>query len=299
MKKAFTLVELLLVMMILGTIITLVITNQRILNYKRIYTGYQRKATEDVTNAANLVLYRNPSMKNFGKLIEGSNWKNVVSSPNFYSSDCSKTAKSAERCVRAFFKTVMKGKECDSPSACIGTSFHTCETAYKKDTGCPASSRFGGIPIGDTASSVGLKMKNGEVVMFQEAVSGHCDESTIPCFIVYVDMNGAKGPNLYGQDRYRYYVYKNDVVQNTTADVAYVNPNGLNEEEGKVLEDMQMLNTQCVAAADTASPQCKDFIQCFNKYSFAAKSQVYKCKCKCKSANTSFCVQAIDSSKCE
>ncbi len=284
MKKAFTLVELLLVMMILGTIIMLVITNQRILNYKRIYTGYQRKATEDVTNAANLVLYRNPSMKNFGKLIEGDNWKNVVSSPNFYSSDCSTTATSAEKCVRAFFKTAMKGKECDSPSDCIGTSFHTCETAYNKASGCTNFLNFSGTPINDTNNSVGLKMKNGEVVMFQQVGPQSCVGDN-PCFIVYVDMNGAKGPNLYGQDRYRYYVYKNDVVQNTTADVAYVNPNGLDEEDTKTLEEMQILNTKCVTST---REECKYFIQCFNKYSFAAKSQVKKCKGEYGSASSLF-----------
>ncbi len=336
MKKAFTLIELLLVMMILGTILGMVL-HKKIINYKKVYNGYQKKATEDVINATNLVFYRYPSLRNFETLIDGPNWNQKINNANL-NSGCRNVGTTPDTCIRAFYKSALKGKECDTLADCrLNINFHTCENTYAEYNAMPSATPYVSNDCNDTdiegnpnsklsypnpnfdsniavdpvnnplliswnQPSMGIRMKNGEVIMFS-VKNAICNADNPDCFMVFVDMNGAKGPNLYGQDRYRFFVdYQNNVKHEDNSDLAYINPNGLSDEEVKILDEMRNLAVVCNAkkSSDTGYTVCQNFLSCYNKYpaDVLAKSQVEACQCKCYAAGGQEHCKENDS-KCE
>lgn len=322
MKKAFTLVELLLVMMILGTILGLIL-NTKLVNYRRVYMGYQKKATEDVTSAVNLVLYRYPSLKNFSGLVGTTDWATTITNANLTANeDCGVPGKSTpDSCIRAFFKSAIKGTPCNSAVECkIGVNFHTCQYSYAPlknmpqayatnvcgNDGKPADAAANGkltYSVTDNTTwespNIGMRMKNGEVIMFKAGPTSCDDTGDKHCFMIFVDMNGAKGPNIYGQDRYRFFVDSTNVIHDDSTDIAYVNPNGLSDEEQAIYDEMRNINTACTAAGSSMSNECKRFNICYNKYWVIPKSLVEKCHCTCNSAGgTTKCKANDPDNKC-
>ena len=300
MKKGFTLVELLLVMMVLGAIIMIVVTNQNILNYKRIYNSYQKKATEDVLNATNLIRYQFPDLRSFADITSRFNVVGNNPAGNPLVPGCGAGAV-VNTCIRGFFQTAIRGGTvCDSAdnnpnNRCKeGRVFHTCaatnianlENGVYDNNACGNNNFLtfnNGIAMGAPGAinvsvnnnpTIGLRMKNGEVIMF-ESVSGNCDDSNIPCFIVFVDMNGSKSPNIYGQDRYRFFVYRNNVVHDDSNDVAYVNDKSLTDAERTILRSMRQANLNCTGPG--ANADCQAFTRCFKGHAYSAKSQVTSC----------------------
>ncbi len=282
MKKGFTLIELLLVMSILGAIIMLVIRHQTILNYKTIYAGYEKKATEDVINAANLVLIKNPGLKNFSAIANDYDKINVASLTGCGSGG----GQTAGSCARDFFKTAIRGNNCDSLEACKigGVQFSTCKSLGStkapddepgnidcRNTLNPSAMKYSDV----NSPTKGIRMKNGEVIMFSEAglKITTCNDSTIPCLFAYVDMNGKKDPNTNGQDRYRFKIYKNHVERDDAVDIVYVNTNALTIDEKQIWDQMSLLYLQNKDANNV-------FTQCFKSNQWSAKATVSACKAK-------------------
>ena len=278
MKKGFTLVELLLVMSILGVIIMIVIRHQTILNYRNIYAGYEKKATEDVVHATNLVMIKNPALSSYIDIAKNGT---AINTP----ADC---ASGELQCLRAFFSTVIKGNPCGNAgeAACTtGEAFNVCSRLGDDKAGdesgngsCRGGNKYqkpNGTDL--TAPSIGLRMKNGEIIMFGDGTDETNTDCTtdpnVPCFFIYVDMNGKKGPNTYKQDRYRFKLYKDYVALDDSVDVPYFNIYAMTPEEQQCFSEIEAK----YLSIRHSSPN-DDLVTCFNAAQPITKNIMNKCK---------------------
>ena len=196
--NAFTFVELLMVMLILGIIITLTMPLlQNIKDDREIYRSYMKKAIHDVTDATSLVFLREKYLTDFT-----ANSLNKLCS--IY--DCTNAGSKYENCsvggscanstgLRAIYNLLaVPGAEC---TVAGGAGVEKC---FADATAMPD----------DATSLPGIKVGNKTVMQFQYNPDPPANPTTFG--FIYIDVNGNKKPNIPCQDRYRFIIFADRVA---------------------------------------------------------------------------------------
>ncbi|MCR4880712.1 MAG: prepilin-type N-terminal cleavage/methylation domain-containing protein [bacterium] len=217
-KKAFTFVELLLVMLVLGIIISLTLPIiKNIKDDEDIYRSYMKKANQDITDAMSMIFIREPNFTGFEmfeapagsydndlvKQFFGTNIKNVQlrnafnKGLNTFECGVCTDADSSE-CAKLIVKNAAGYDE--ERMQCAAVSFQAQKTALANN-------------IADNQPGLILAGKPIFVFQYQYFEKNDALNRPEPIYgFVYVDMNKDKGPNELCKDRYRFIIYNDRVA---------------------------------------------------------------------------------------
>lgn len=203
--KAFTFVELLLVMLVLGIIISLTLPIvKNIKDDGDIYRAYMKKANQDVTDAINMIFIKEPVFTGFHMFED-----NPGSLTKFYNAagdaanDPNKT-----KWLRNAFNTGLNTQECKDCKDSANKS--TCST----DGNCTAIDfqNAAGVAQGVTAKP-GLVLNGKPIWLFSYGVDNNYGGTGETIYgRIYVDMNKEKAPNTLCKDRYIFVIYNDRVA---------------------------------------------------------------------------------------
>ncbi|MCQ2958154.1 MAG: prepilin-type N-terminal cleavage/methylation domain-containing protein [Candidatus Gastranaerophilales bacterium] len=197
-EKAFTFVELLMVMLILGIIITLTMPLlNNLKNDEDIYRAYMKKAIHDVTDATNMVFIRERYLTDFSenslnKLCSIYGCTNLADKYHDCNADCS-----SHQGLRAVYNLLAV------PGAvCYGIGEDDCFSA-----GITPMVQDGGNNL------PGIKNGSKSVMQFLYNPQDTNGDGVIDTFgEIYFDVNGNKAPNQLCQDRYKFIIYLDKVA---------------------------------------------------------------------------------------
>lgn len=224
MKKAFTFVELLLVMLVLGIIISLTLPIIKgIKDDKDIYRAYMKKANQDVTDAVNMISIKENKFRGFEMVkgaFEGNDRLRSTLTPAYID-----TAPGHEtRCntLRNLFNVGLDTYECGT---CRDVASNNCykDTDNKVLPCITTDFSRNNVNEGITGQP-GLVIGGKPVLVFLYSYDdgtgaarvGTRGTATDPIYgYVYVDMNKDKGPNEYCKDRYKFIIYNDRVAMET------------------------------------------------------------------------------------
>ncbi len=203
--KGFNFVELMLVMVVLGVIITL--TMPLLKNIKDdddIYRAYMKKANQDITDTISMSLIKNRAFTGFDKLGKIS----YITGASGYTADSTG--------IRTAIETAINGTQC------------TGYSANNSDTSCVDNENKLIFKKGETVidtlenSTPGILLAGKSVMLFVYEHTDVADDSTEneeSFGYIYIDMNGNKSPNELCKDRYKFQLYKDRAVM-TDCDLA-------------------------------------------------------------------------------
>ena len=197
--KAFTFVELLLVMLILGIIISLTLPIvKNIKDDGDIYRAYMKKANQDVTDAINMIFIKVPDFTGFQSVKDG-----ITASY-----DARFTASNAG--LRYAFN---KGLNTQSCKDCNEANPSECAT----NSDCTTHDFYVGNTAQGVASNPGLVLNGKPIWLFKwDCPTGAAcptdDANETYYGHIYVDMNKDKSPNKLCEDRFIFVVYNDRVA---------------------------------------------------------------------------------------
>ena len=199
--KGFNFVELMLVMVVLGVIITLTLPLlKNIKDDDDIHRAYMRKANQDVTDALAMSLIKNRYVRDISRL--GKINTNFTNSTYLNAGETTPTALG----MRYLFNTAIAGAEC-------GTTSGDIKIKTYEDADCLSNFVFktedGSTSVTLTDETPGIVLPGNAVMLFDDSV---IDEVNGIYGHIYVDMNGNKAPNTLCKDRYRFILYKDRVA---------------------------------------------------------------------------------------
>ena len=201
--NAFTFVELLMVMLILGIIITLTMPLlQNIKNDDELYRSYMKKAIHDVTDATSLVFLREKYLIDFGSLNNLCSIYGCNAGSKYERCSAFGTCANATGLRSVYNLLAVPGTEC---TAAGGGGVEKC---FTDATAMPD----------DETSLPGIKVGNKTVMQFEYAPNLGATPPTYGN--IYIDVNGNKKPNKPCQDRYKFIIYSDRVVMDTAGDYA-------------------------------------------------------------------------------
>ena len=190
--KAFNFVELMMVMLILGIVITL--TMPLIKNIKEdddIYRSYMKKANQEVIDAFTMGMLRNPSVRDMS----------VIPSAELPTSETANCQK-----IRNLFNDAINSIACNGNVGVVAGDNATCARNVVS-TDFPDNLDLSDQPF------IVLGGKSTMIFVYN-------DDAPPIYGYVYVDMNGNKSPNEMCKDRYRFVIYRNSVAMDTEAQTA-------------------------------------------------------------------------------
>lgn len=177
-RRAFTLVEVLITLGIIGIVAALTITNLVRNSQNEELVAAFKKTYSELTNAYRQVIYDNGSISVALGPTGGINHSRPIAMLSPY---------------------LQTSKVCYAATASAGKCFHTTEIATLDGTGSSWSfASFGGIVL-----------SNGAMLTFFDNNST-CENSKT-CGWLLVDTNGFKPPNRYGKDIFRFYYGTNNI----------------------------------------------------------------------------------------
>ena len=203
-NKAFTFVELLLVLMILGIIMALTIPIiKNLKDDDDIYRAYMKKANQDVTDAMNMVFIKEPNFHGFSKLESYDAFQPPAHITNA-------TSKMNVR-LRKAFNRALNAMECQNCTS-VSVPKLKCET----DDACIAKT-FAGYNGRNIQENEGLYVGGKPVMLFQWVGDKNLSDNNGEKIYgyLYMDMNKDKRPNEMCKDRYRFIVYDDRAVMDT------------------------------------------------------------------------------------
>lgn len=232
MKKGFTFVELLLVMLVLGIIISLTLPIiKNIKDDDDIYRAYMKKANQDVTDAINMISIKENLFRGFEMLKKAyepgdPNYNNIRRNLSYYiDANANDT-----RCntMRNLFNAGLNTFEC-------GTCHNAADTSrcYKPSNNaaspCISNWKDAGTLNTDLSEQPGLILggKPAMIFLYNYNDGTGCDPDNMTCGTnndpiygyVFVDVNKDKSPNECCKDRYKFIVYNDRVAMETTGGV--------------------------------------------------------------------------------
>lgn len=195
--KAFTFVELLLVMLVLGIIISLTLPIvKNIKDDGDIYRAYMKKANQDVTDAINMIFIKDPAFTGFQSVNDGIT---AARDANFSATDSG---------LRYAFNKGLNTQECKSCTSAGDRS--TCST----NDNCTAIDfkNANGVAQNVTAKP-GLVLNGKPIWLFSYGVDNNYGGIGETIYgRIYVDMNKDKSPNALCKDRYIFVIYNDRVA---------------------------------------------------------------------------------------
>ena len=208
-NKAFTFVELLLVLMILGIIMALTIPIiKNVKDDDDIYRAYMKKANQDVTDAMNMIFIKEPNFMGFRQMPD-----NAAFTKN-------------DSGLRNAFNSGLNAMECQ------GCSDTTLKLKCATNGNC-IDKEFKGYDGKNISENKGLYIGGKPVMLFQWVAGDDNNENVLNDAngeriygFVYVDMNKDKRPNEMCKDRYRFIVYSDKIVMDTRQLNAAGDPEG-------------------------------------------------------------------------
>lgn len=223
-KRAFTFVELLLVMLILGIIMTLTLPIIReIKNDDDIYRSYMKKANQDVTDAMGMIFVRRQNFRGFEMFQAPAGTYDADLVNRMFNGngkqDCEKLRNAFNVGLDTFECGVCTARRLPNGdrdwSQCVTTTDRNNAIVEANCTG--QNLNFVDInnrPVPD--NQPGIVLAGKPVMVFQydfQPVAANHPEPTYG--YVYVDMNRDKAPNRYCEDRYRFIIYNDRVEMDT------------------------------------------------------------------------------------
>ena len=220
--KGFTFVELLLVMLVLGIIISLTLPIIRgIKDDDDIHRAYMKKANQDVTDAVNMISIKENKFRGFEMV------------KNAYASNCTTPQAGSSRTALTEAKYISTGADnCGNTLRNLfnaGLNTFECGTCRNVATNCYKDKdnkvlpcittdfkykNAAGTPINEgIIAQPGLVIGGKPVLIFLYDYDDSGDEPTYG--YIYVDMNKDKGPNEYCKDRYKFIIYNDRVAMET------------------------------------------------------------------------------------
>ena len=178
--KAFNIVELMMVMVVLGIIITLTMPLLRnLVQNEDIHRSYMKKANQDVTDAFEMGFLRNPTTRDMAGVANATALRNI-------------------------FNSAING------IACTGANGDPAQCTSETLTGVFAFNDVNGQNV--VAGQPYVVTGGKEVMAF---VIQNPPQNGINGFI-YIDMNGHKQPNRMCQDRYRFIIQHDNTTGRDT-----------------------------------------------------------------------------------
>ena len=217
-KKGFTFVELLLVMLVLGIIISLTLPIIKgIKDDDDIHRAYMKKANQDVSDAMNMISIKENKFKGM-YMLEGNKLAAVNAN---YSYDA--------KGLRNLFNAGLGGLKCGECSEADRSKCYL--NATNNLVQCIISAPD--FKVGNTAAGIktngtpGIVLGGKPVMIFQlnDYNAGNqvkCsynntgkskDEKVYGC--LFIDMNKDKGPNEFCKDRYKFVIYNDRIAMET------------------------------------------------------------------------------------
>ena len=202
-KNGFTLAEVLITLVIIGVIAAMTIPT--------------------LINKTNNQEYISRLKKTYSTLSQAT--KQIISDEGLPRADMGGWATSNEAIYNMYKKYLSNAKECN-----IG---ETCFTPidYKKYNSTASASSS----IGDITNQGRLVLADGTMMTFR-LYSSSCESKT--CAQINVDVNGQKGPNMYGKDAFRFNLQENGLV-----------PAGCNYNKNNCLTVASATGTGCTCTA--------------------------------------------------
>ena len=189
--NAFTFVELLMVILLLGIIITLTLPLlQNIKDDKELYRSYMKKAIHDVTDATSLVFLREKYLTDFKSATLGNLcvYYGCATAADKYNA-CGELGCNSPTGLRAVYNLLaVPGETCIGAACFTGTD---------------------GMPT-NGAALPGIKVGNKTVMQFSYDPNPPANPTTFGN--IYIDVNGSKKPNTGCQDRYKFTILLDRVV---------------------------------------------------------------------------------------
>ena len=212
--KGFTFVELLLVLLILGVIISLTLPIiKNIKDDDDIYRAYMKKANHDVTEAMNMIFIKMPRFTGMS-MIEDGTIQNYAGSENF-----TKDSNGLRNIFNVGLNTFMCGTciAYDKDEDEDENSLYNKTTCILTDEGNPATcmpndKKFTGDHLDNQP---GLVLGGKPVWVFEYAYQAKGADNDYGDDIygfIYVDMNKDKKPNELCKDRYKFVIYNDHVA---------------------------------------------------------------------------------------
>ena len=228
MKKirAFTFVELLLVMLVLGVVISLTLPIiKNIKDDDDIFRSYMKKANQDVTDALSMIFIKETNFTGF-EMFESTNTYDQEIVGHFGDgSNCTKLKNAFNRglntveCGDCVLKLKHDGVTRDWTNCkTVGTG-----AAIRPDN-CTAIAFKDASDNDVPLNQPGLVLSGKPIMVFQYDYSDpdntavgevDPDESNNIYGYIYIDMNKDKGPNQYCKDRYKFIIYNDRVAMDT------------------------------------------------------------------------------------
>lgn len=205
--KAFNFVELMMVMLILGIIISL--TMPLVKNIKDddgIYRSYMKKANQEVIDAFTMGMMRNPSVRDMSSLAL------IAGADNSHK-------------LRNLFNDAINGLPCGKTFDKDYYDEHKDDADYVEkwdeddaNVSCTKNRLSTQFPDINLANAPFIVLGGKSVMVFKDETAAAKIAAGIYGY-VYVDMNGNKSPNEMCKDRYRFIIYRNSVAMDTEATV--------------------------------------------------------------------------------
>ena len=173
-KNGFTLAEVLITLVIIGVIAAMTIPS--------------------LMNKTNNQEYISRLKKTYSALSQAT--KQIISDEGLPRADMGGWATSNEAIYNMYKKYLSNAKECNAGETCFTPIVYT---KYKST----ASANYA---IGDLTDRGRLVLADGTIMTFR-LYSSSCASKT--CALIHVDVNGQKGPNMYGKDAFRFYLGEN------------------------------------------------------------------------------------------
>lgn len=210
--KAFTFVELLLVMLILGVIVTL--TLPIIKNIKEdedIYRAYMKKANQDVLDAMNMLMIKEPRFSGFDMFTApaGTYANQIANSFNH-----SEASSGNDGRLQNAFNRGLGGLEC----GICNNRANNCSTDGAAVAECISTNFLNTYSSADITGNPGVLLGGKTALVFQWVSSSSENFGGERIYgYIYVDMNRDKKPNEYCKDRYKFLIFKDKVAMETRA----------------------------------------------------------------------------------